>query len=125
MVCRQCDGHQPDTRENGPSHDAVVKRLPRPATGNKLYRDDLVTGFAARVTAAGARSFVLNYVTKAGRERRITIGDCGDWATTAARARARDLRREIDAGGDPLADVEAEREAPTVAGLINDLGKST
>jgi hypothetical protein len=63
--------------------EAIIKRLARPATGNKLYRDDVVTGFAARVTAAGARSYVLNYTTKAGRERRITIGDCGDWAATA------------------------------------------
>ena len=34
---------------------------------------------AAASPAAGARSFVLNYVTKGGRERRITIGSCADW----------------------------------------------
>src|SRR5262249_23635631 len=97
---------------------AVIKRLPRPNQGNKVYRDDVVKGFGARVTAAGARAFVLNYTTKGGRERRITIGSCDDWAATAARAKARELRREIDNGGDPLADIEAEREAPTVVDLI-------
>jgi integrase len=98
--------------------DAAVKRLPLPAKGNKIHYDDEVLGFGVRATAAGYRSFVLNYVTDGGRERRITIGRFGDWATTAARAKARDLRREIDSGGDPLADIEALREAPSVADLI-------
>jgi integrase len=94
--------------------DAIVKRLPPPEKNNKVYYDTDVKGFGARVTAAGARSFVLTYRTRAGRERRYTIGSCTDWATTAARAKARELRRNIDDGGDPLADIEAEREAPTV-----------
>jgi integrase len=96
--------------------DATIKRLPAPAKGNKIHYDD-VPGFGVRVTAAGACSFVLNYVTRGGRERRITIGQFPDWSTTAARAKARELRRDIDDGGDPLADIQAEREAPTVAEL--------
>jgi integrase len=73
------------------------------------------------VTAAGHRSFVLNYRTRGGRERRYTIGDAGGeggWTIGAARIRARELRRLIDGGGDPLGEIEAEREAPTVADLI-------
>jgi integrase len=99
--------------------DAAIRRLPTPATGNKVHYDNEVGGFGCRVTAAGARSFVLNYLTKAGRERRITIGACGDWSTTDARAEAKRLRHLVDEGGDPLADLEAEREAPTVAELID------
>jgi integrase len=102
--------------------EAATKRLPRPKQGNRITYDDVVRGFGCRVTAAGARSYVLNYTTKSGRERRITIGDCNDWTATAARAKARDLRREIDNGGDPLADIEAEREAATVADLIARFG---
>jgi integrase len=104
-----------------PQHltDATIKRLPTPAKGNKVCYDRDVPGFGARVTAAGARSFILNYVTKGGRERRITIGSCGDWSTTAARTEAKRLRHLVDQGGDPLADIEAEREAPTVAELIS------
>lgn len=37
--------------------------------------------------------------------------------TGAARIEARRLKRQIDEGGDPLADIEAEREAPTVTDL--------
>jgi integrase len=99
--------------------DALVKRLPLPASGNKLHFDAAVPGFAIRITAAGARSFVLNYETKAGRQRRITIGGLGDWSTAAARAEARRLRQIINQGGDPLGDVEAERAAPIMAELAD------
>ena len=99
--------------------DAVIKNLPAPKTGNQITYDDKVAGFGARVTAAGARSFILNYRTKAGRERRITIGQFGDWTTVAARQEARGLRQKIDRGGDPLADLEDARTAPTMAVLAD------
>ena len=104
-----------------PQHltDATIKRLPTPAKGNKITYDAEVRGFGARVTVGGARSFVLNYVTKGGRERRYTIGSCSDWKTVDARAEAKRLRHLVDQGGDPLADIEAEREAPTMAELID------
>ena len=35
--------------------DRIVKGLPAPASGNRVYYDDLVKGFGCRVTAAGAR----------------------------------------------------------------------
>ena len=102
-----------------PQHltDATIRRLPVPPRGNKITYDD-VPGFGVRVTASGARSFVLNYLTKGGRERRITIGSCGDWSTSDARREARRLRQLVDQGGDPLADIEAAREAPTIADLL-------
>jgi integrase len=99
--------------------DAVVRHLPAPAQGNKVHYDDEVPGFGARVTSAGTRSFVLNYLTKAGRERRITIGSCADWTCTDARAEAKRLRHTVDEGGDPLADIEDLRAAPTVAELAD------
>jgi integrase len=94
--------------------DAVVKRLAPPAQGYAVTRDTEVRGFAVRVTARGVRSFVLDYYTRGGRDRCFTIGQFPDWAVTAARAEAKRLRQEVDRGGDPLADVEAERAAPTV-----------
>src|SRR5262249_60134225 len=56
--------------------------------------------------------------TRAGRQRRFTIGRFPDWSVTAGREEARKLRRKIDAGGDPLAEIEAERGAATVDALI-------
>ena len=99
--------------------DATIKRLPLPTKGNKIYYDSDVKGFGARITSGGARSFVLNYVTRGGRERRYTIGACSDWSTADARREAKRLRHLIDQGADPLADVEAERAAPTVAELCD------
>src|ERR1700693_5215974 len=75
-------------------------------------------GFLLRVTLAGARCWCLNYrVRDTGRERRITIGDIGAWPIEEARERAAELRRIVDAGGDPLGVLEQRRAAPTVAGL--------
>ena len=99
--------------------DASVKRLKVPERGSCIYYDAAVKGLGVRVTAAGARSFILNYRTKVGRERRATLGSAQDWQVTAARARAKDLKKQIDNGGDPLADVEQERAAPTVHDLID------
>jgi integrase len=98
--------------------DAIVKRLPLPATGKTITIDSEVPGFGARVTANGARSYVLRYTTRAGRERTYTIGDATVWRATVARERARELRREIEDGGDPLGAIEAERAAPTMVDLI-------
>jgi integrase len=98
--------------------DAIVKRLPAPAKGKEITLDDEVTGFGVRVTAAGARSYVLRYTTRAGRERVLTIGDATVRRCTDARAKARDLRRDIEDGADPLAAIQDERSAPTMGDLI-------
>ena len=98
--------------------DAGVKRLKLPASGNVITWDTTVTGLGARVTAAGHRAFVLAYRTRAGRQRRYTIGSSPDWSVTGAREEARRLKRLVDAGGDPLGEIEAERGAATVEDLI-------
>ena len=99
--------------------DALIRGLPAPAKGNAITYDDTVIGLGIRVTAAGHKAFILGYsVRGSGRQRRYTIGSFPDWNATAARDRAKELKRQIDTGGDPLADIEAEREAPTVADLI-------
>lgn len=97
--------------------DGLVKRLDPPTTGNRIEYDTDVKGFGARVTAAGAKSFILNYRTRSGRERRFTIGQFPAWQTTAARIEAKELRKLVDQGGDPLAEIQSQREAPTVADL--------
>ena len=100
--------------------DSIVRKLTSPAKGNKVYYDDTLAGFGCRVTAAGARSFVLNYRVKgSGRERRTTVGGFPSWSTTAARAKARELRRAIDDGADPVGAIEAEREAPLVSDVAD------
>jgi integrase len=99
--------------------DTVVKALPTPAMGNKVHYDSDVKGFGCRVTKGGARSFILNYRTRTGRERRYTIGQYPDWKVQAARTEAGELKKGIDRGDDPLAEVKADREAPTVSDLCD------
>jgi integrase len=97
--------------------DTIVKRLPIPESGNRITYDSEVAGFGARVTAANAKAFILNYRTRAGRERRYTIGSFPEWGTAAARKHAIELRKQIAVGEDPLAEIEAGRDAKTVADL--------
>jgi integrase len=97
--------------------DAIVKNLPKPATGNKITYDSDVKGFGCRVTSGGARSFIVNYRTRTGRERRFTIGQYPDWKTAAARQEAANIKKGVDRGDDPLAGIEADRAAKTVADL--------
>jgi integrase len=100
--------------------DKVVKGLPAPPKGNRIAYDSDVPGFGCRVTAAGARAFILNYRRKAdGTERRYTIGTFPAWSVAGAREEARRLRREVDSGRDPLGEHESERAAPTVSNLTS------
>ena len=77
--------------------DKIIRSLEPPVNGNRLYYDSEVPGFALRVTARAARSFVLNYYAS-GAERRLTIGSYPAWSVAAARHRAKELRREVDNG---------------------------
>jgi integrase len=102
----------------------IAKRLARPATGSRITYDHtegddptkVVRGFGLRVTAAGAKAFVLNY-RSAGQERRLTIGGFPNWSVSRARGEARELRVRIDRGEDPLAERIALYHAPTVRQL--------
>jgi len=90
-------------------NEEIVKTLPIPEAGNRVhYFPDAVIqgakvprGFGVRITAGGARSFVMNY-SVARRERRFTIGQYPDWSVLRAVKEARELRQRIDRGEDPL-----------------------
>jgi integrase len=100
--------------------DRAVKTLAAPDAGNKVYYDDLVRGFGIRVTAAGARSFVLDYRRRSDRlQRRVTIGQFPDWSTAAAREEAKRLKRGIDGGADPVGEYREARAAATVGDLCD------
>lgn len=99
--------------------NAFVKRLPTPDKGNKRYPDDEVQGFGVVVTAAGKRSFFLRYWTKTGVRKLYTIGGFPEWTAKTARAEALRIKRDVDLGGDPLAEVNAQRSAPTVNELLD------
>ena len=86
-------------------NEEAVKRLPAPSKGNRITYFAGATiqgakaprGFGVRVTATGARAFVLNYRLR-GREYRLTIGAWPDWSALKAVHEARKLRQRIDRG---------------------------
>ena len=71
-----------------------------------------ISGFGLKVTPAGGKTFVMQYRLRfAKSDRRYKIGKFGDWTVETARARARDLRRDIDSGIDPFEKRAAEHKA--------------
>jgi integrase len=93
-------------------NEQAIRKIEAPTQGYRLIRDGEIPGFGLRVTANDARAFTLTYTTD-GRQRRLTIGAWPVWTATAARERAKELRRLIDRGEDPLGEKESRREAPT------------
>jgi len=98
--------------------DKEVRDLVPPASGNRISYDSEIRGFGARVTCKGARSFILNYYT-GGIERRLTIGSYPAWSVAAARNRAKELRREVDNGKDPMAARTPAEPTKTVADVLD------
>lgn len=96
-----------------------VLREAEPITG-KSYQifDTEILGLAAKIHSSGMRGFTLDY-RFAGRQRRMSIGRWPEWSVTAARERAKELRRMIDEGFDPLSQREDLREAPRVSDMID------
>ena len=96
--------------------DTLVRKALPPARGQTLHWDTEVKGFALRVTPGGAKSFLLDYRAE-GLQRRITLGSYPDWSVNAARQAAKDLKREVDQGHDPMGKRHADRAAATLQDL--------
>lgn len=79
--------------------------------------DTEIAGFAIRIYRSGNKAFTLDYRIN-GRQRRYKIGAWPEWTSTAAREKAKDVRRQIDDGIDPLSIRQTQREAPNVSDLI-------
>ena len=89
---------------------SVREAVPEQGRDYQIF-DSEVRGFAICIYRSGNRAFTLDY-RHAGRQRRMTLGRWPEWSTAAARERAKELRRNIDAGGDPLGVNEDGRDAP-------------
>src|SRR5437764_12948919 len=93
----------------GSLNEETVRRLRAPVKGNLITYFAGATiqgakaprGFGVRVTASGARAFILNYRLR-GREHRFTIGAWPDWTALRAVREARNLRQRVDRGEDHL-----------------------
>ena len=108
-------------------NEKAIKELAVPTSGNTITYFGGATvqgakaprGFGVRVTAAGARSFILNYRLR-GREHRLTIGAWPDWSALKAVREARSLRQRVDRGENPLKDRAPPPEIKTVSNVLDD-----
>ena len=101
--------------------ESALRKVEAPTDGRGyvIVYDSEVRGLGLRITKADARSWILTYRTRQGRERRYTIGQFANWPLSAAREEGRRLRRIVDQGGDPLQQLATERAAATVNELAD------
>ena len=83
-----------------------------------LVWDRDMRGFGVRVYPSGKKAYLVQY-RKGRRTRRVTIGQHGVLTAEEARTRAKALLGEVAGGGDPSAEKQRHRCAPTVAGLCD------
>jgi integrase len=104
--------------------DADIRKFAAPDKGTITVFDTKVKGFGIRIFAPtarnpkGARSFFFNYRV-GGVERRHTIGEFPLFEVKEAREKAEELRKQVKAGNDPVAEKRERDNAPTVEDLID------
>ena len=92
----------------------VVDALPIPAKGQEFHWCSVTPGFAVRVTASGAKSYIVQGRVKGtGKESRYTIGPCNLLGTDEARKRALSRLLEMHDGKNPQAE-KKKRQAQGV-----------
>src|SRR5262245_409436 len=86
-----------------------------PADKPRIIWDDQLKGFGLHIAAkTGTKTFVLNYRTPEGRERRIFLGRDDQLSADQARKIASEHRHAIAHGADPLGERQGKRKSPTV-----------
>jgi integrase len=80
--------------------------------------DDELSCFGVRVMPSGKASYVVQY-RAGGRTRRNAFSAVGAMTPDEARKHARELLVAVDKGGDPVAEIEAQRRMPNVAALCD------
>ena len=82
--------------------ERILATLPAPAKGNKVYYDaegrGNVRGLGLRVTAAGARSWTMDYTDVAGKRRRATLSRYPDLSLEQARHKANKFHTDMAQG---------------------------
>jgi len=86
-----------------------VKRAHRPKTGQDFLWDTDVKGFGLRILPSGSRTFWYQYRPRGGKGRMIRIGAYPAISVAKARKIASTYAGKVAEGGNPAADLHAER----------------
>lgn len=81
-----------------------------PEQSDHLFWDADLSGFGLRCRASGARRWVVQYRSKGGVQRRVTLGNPDTVRPDDARKAARDILARVQLGGDPAGE---RRQAKT------------
>lgn len=93
---------------------AFVEKAALPIDKDQIfYRDSELKGFALRVTATGAKSFVVETLI-GNKVKRMTLGKYGKLTTEQARIEAKKLLGKIATGIDPIAE-RKEKKAQSIS----------
>lgn len=100
---------------------SVVKKT-KPSDEDLALWDEGLPGFGLRVKPCGARSYIIQFRTRAtGTSRRMTIGQHGPLLTfDQVKRRAPTMLADIRGGLDPAVEKRSVRDAPTVRELADD-----
>lgn len=102
----------------------IVDKTAVPSTGQLILRDTELKGFGLRVTAGGAKSFIMEKRIK-GRVRRLTIGRYPGITAEQARKEAQKLLTGIITGHDPVAErAQARIQGVTLVKAFDDYLKA-
>jgi integrase len=96
------------------------KSVARIAPGDRdvFEWDDAMPGFGVRVKPSGSKSYIIQY-RRGAVSKRMTIGSCALFRLEQARERARRFLLAAKDGGDPAAERDEGRRAPSVSDLAD------
>ena len=90
--------------------EARVKRVRRPKTGQVFLWDGEVRGFGVRILPSGSKTFWFQYRPRGGgSSRMIRIDSFPKISVAKARDQARVFAGKVSSGGNPAAELRAER----------------
>lgn len=98
---------------------SAIDKIAVPASGKIIVWDADQAGFGVVVTAQGVKSWIINYRTRDGRQRRLVLGRCDRLTADQARTAARAKLAEVDLGGDPVTERKETRARLRVSALLN------
>jgi integrase len=91
----------------------------RPTESDRFVWDDSQPGFGVRVPPSGRRSFIVQYRTAEGRQRRRVVGRFPVMTVEQARRAAREWLVSAQRGGDPAEGIDISRQAASLGELCD------
>lgn len=89
-------------------------------SGNSsLLWDGELKGFGLRAFPSGTKKFIVQYRTRGGKQRRMTVGPYGPLTVERARELAKAFLGKVAEGDDPAGERKSYREALSVADLCD------